>query len=83
MASPTKSSTWTKYDKTLLDTLVERDGAKLVDQEYGKWSKLTLIKFFCKCGQADEKQLRLLVNHGGVLCRECASKAAKEKIRAT
>jgi hypothetical protein len=83
MASSSKSNNWTKYDKVLLDKLVARDGAKLIDQEFGKLTKTSVIKFTCKCGNNDEKQLRLFVHHGGVFCRGCASKAAKEKTQAT
>lgn len=78
-AKPTRIA----YDKKLLHDLVTRDEATLLEQEFGKWTKLMLVKFTCKCGKQDEKQLRLFVHHGGVFCRDCSRKTAQEKQQAS
>jgi hypothetical protein len=68
--------------KELLDKLVVRDEAKLINKDFGKLTTLTLVKFVCKCGQEDEKQIRQFMHHGRVFCKKCAIKATTEKIRA-
>ena len=68
-----------KYDRTLLDQVLERDGASLVDGEaYEKLNRDSRIKFLCKCGAIGEREFRKCYSIECV-CEECAKKVKQDK----
>jgi hypothetical protein len=63
-----------RYDRALLDEVLERDGAKLVVEDSEAYEKLTMytkIKFICICGKEGEKGLRCLYQKRGAYCNYC------------
>lgn len=73
----------TKYDRALLDKVLERDGATLVgnSEAYKKLNRETKIKFVCKCGESGEKSFRSFIDYGGVLCNKCLNKNKLQKFK--
>jgi hypothetical protein len=71
-----------RYDRALLDTCLERDGATLVG-EYEKITSKTKIKFVCKCGIEGEKGFCSLYNYAGIFCKSCTTKIRMEKFKQT
>jgi hypothetical protein len=74
-------STWVRYDKDLLNTILIRDGAMLVG-DYNKINRDSKINFICKCGREGCKTFRR--SEGcGMLCKSCTEKKRKPKVKAT
>jgi hypothetical protein len=67
-----------RYDKELLEKVLERDGATLVG-EYEKLNRDSKINFLCKCGKENKKNLRVINNNGGAFCYDCCIINRKEK----
>ena len=59
-----------RYDRALLEEVLERDGAKLVG-DYEKLNMESRIKFICSCGEEGEKGLRCLYQKRGAYCNYC------------
>lgn len=71
------------YNKELLDTIVERDGATLVG-EYEKLDSSSRITFICACGvQSDKKFIIIVHKKGGIKCINCVKINAAEKCKKT
>ena len=68
-----------KYDRALLNKVLERDGATLVGS-YEKLTCGTIIKFICKCNTIDIKPFRTLIDsrYSGVICKKCSKKIKVE-----
>lgn len=72
----------TKYDKELLDAMLERDGATL-QGSYKKITRNVKISFKCSCGEDGEKCFRYIVEDGGARCKKCSSLAKVNKAKET
>jgi hypothetical protein len=71
-----------RYDKALLDSVIQRDGATLI----GEYEKLTLdskINFICNCQSKDTKTFEKMVTGCGVKCKKCQRKEIQEKLKKT
>lgn len=71
-----------KYSKTLLDFIIERDKATLVE-DYLKVNRETSIVYICHCGNEHTKNVRYIVDEGGALCVPCGKIAMVERQRQT
>jgi hypothetical protein len=71
-----------RYDRTLLDSCLERDGATLLG-EYEKVRSGTKIKFVCKCGIEGNKGIYMVVNNSGLFCKKCTTKNRIGKYKLT
>jgi hypothetical protein len=71
-----------RYNKELLDSCMERDGATLVG-EYEKLNGECKIKFICSCGKEGNKAFESINIKGGAYCNECTNKNKLEKFKKT
>jgi hypothetical protein len=71
-----------RYDRALLDEVLERDSAKLVG-DYQKLNRDSKIKFICSCGEEDDKNIRQIYNKTGMFCTKCTLLKKKEKTKKT
>lgn len=62
-----------KYNRELLDSCIERDGATLIG-EYKKLNNGVNINFICSCGKGGNKIFKFINNKGGAYCKECVNK---------
>ena len=67
-----------KYDSTILDYVVKRDGGKLIG-EYNKINTKMVITFNCICGTQFSKTLCRIVENGGLFCKDCTTANKKVK----
>jgi hypothetical protein len=67
-----------KYNKALLDEVLEKDGAS-IKETYERYTFDSIIHFQCECGEEHEKQFKSLVRHGGAKCEKCTLKGMHEK----
>jgi hypothetical protein len=71
-----------KYDRTLLNQVLERDGATLVG-EYENISSITEISYICKCGGNKKKKFAIAYRGSGFHCHTCEQKLRMEKQKET
>jgi hypothetical protein len=67
-----------KYNKDLLNEIIERDSGILVG-EYKSLNVESTIYFKCKCGSSGSKKFRALYNKGGMRCVKCAKENGRKK----
>jgi len=67
-----------RYNKELLDEIIERDTGILVG-DYESLNVTSTIHFICKCGLSGSKKFRGLYNKGGMSCTKCAKENGKKK----
>jgi hypothetical protein len=67
-----------RYNKELLDKVLERDGATLVGS-YDKLNRTTLINYICNCGKENEKVFRYCNENSGCFCIDCSKDNIKLK----
>lgn len=65
-----------KYDRALLDKVLERDGATLVgnSEAYEKLNSDLKINYKCLCGNITSKVFRSIYKLPGAICNDCYSK---------
>jgi hypothetical protein len=71
-----------RYNKELLNSCIERDGAVLVG-EYENLNRDYNIKFICRCGKEGEKGFRRINLNAGSFCVECSNLKKTEKTKKT
>jgi hypothetical protein len=67
-----------KYNRELLNKIIERDGGSLVG-DYESLNVTSTIYFTCKCGCSGSKKFRALYNKGGMRCTNCAKENGRKK----
>ena len=67
-----------KYNRELLNKIIERDGGSLVG-DYESLNVTSTIYFTCKCGYSGSKKFRALYNKGGMRCINCAKENGRKK----
>jgi hypothetical protein len=70
-----------RFNKELLQEIIERDEAKLIG-EYEKFNREIMINFKCKCGKEDIKKFRPAFSYG-LTCKICTFEKGQEKIKKT
>ena len=71
-----------KFDKTLLDNIINRDEAVLLE-EIDNPKREMKIKYKCSCGKECEKNFRMMAENSGAYCEECTKENKKSKTKST
>lgn len=73
-----------RYDRALLDEVLKRDGATLVEdgEAYEKLNRDSKIKFICSCGEEGEKTFRNCFEKY-ICCNVCLIKFSQKKCKKT
>lgn len=69
-----------KFNRELLDTTLQRDGATLVG-EYDTFKRDSKIPFRCSCGVEYVKGFRLMYESGGAFCEKCTKTNRANKVK--